>query len=116
MKKNSKFLTPFAYPETKRMKKSSNLLDNYNQPFKTCFFLRNTTHTLWIDFSKIDLSEVVDDIRLDKSAYEKKLKGSVDSLKTKIQAEITTKRLKWADQPNQTGVNNEKIEEKNDQN
>ncbi len=29
-----------------------------------------------------------------KSAYEKKLKWSVDSLKTKIQTEITTKRLK----------------------
>jgi len=45
-----------------------------------------------IKFNKIDLSEVMDDIKIDKKAYETKLKGSVDSLKTKIQSEIEKKR------------------------
>ena len=46
-----------------------------------------------INFNNIDLTEVIDDIRVDKAAYEKKLKEGVDSLKTKIQAEIEKKRL-----------------------
>lgn len=46
-----------------------------------------------IDFSKIDLSEVIDDIKIDKTAYERSLKGSVDSLTAKVQRTIAQKRL-----------------------
>ena len=45
-----------------------------------------------IDFSKIDLSEVVDDIKIDKASYGKKLVGSVDALKSKVQRDIEQQR------------------------
>jgi hypothetical protein len=46
-----------------------------------------------IDFSQMDFSEVVDDIKIDKQGYEKRLKGSIDSLQKKVQADVQQKRL-----------------------
>ncbi len=53
-----------------------------------------------IDFSKIDLSEVIDDIKLDKQAFANKLQQSIEPLQAKIQAEIEKKRLELRDKSN----------------
>jgi len=65
-----------------------------------------------VDFSQVDLSEVIDDIKVDKQAYQTKLKGSVESLRTKIKAQIEEKRLEWSDQPKKTeNYHEEKVKE-----
>lgn len=52
-----------------------------------------------IDFGKIDLSEVTADLKIDKKAYAQKLRGNLDQLKTKVQAEIHQKSLEYPDKP-----------------
>jgi conjugal transfer mating pair stabilization protein TraN len=66
-----------------------------------------------LNFSKMDLSEVIDDIKIDKQAYANKLKGSIDSLRTKVQAEIEKKRLELNDESNVSEDTHDKIEGKN---
>lgn len=68
-----------------------------------------------IDFSKIDLSEVIDDVKVDKQAYANKLKNSIEPLQTKIQAEIEKKRLESTVDPIKLEVIGGKIEEKNNE-
>ncbi len=51
-----------------------------------------------INFSSIDLSEVIADVKVDKQAFAKKLKNSVEPLQAKVQAEIEKKRLKSLDE------------------
>lgn len=67
-----------------------------------------------IDFSKIDLSEVIDDIKVDKQAFANKLKQSIEPLQAKIQAEIEKKRLELRDNSNARESINEKNEGANE--
>lgn len=45
-----------------------------------------------IDFSKIDLSEAIEDLKVDKHSYEKKIRGSIQSLQTKVESQIQKKK------------------------
>lgn len=64
-----------------------------------------------VDFGKIDFSELLGDVKVDKTAYEKKLRSSVNSLQTKVQAEIEKKRLECSKQ--QQTENYEEAKESN---
>lgn len=45
-----------------------------------------------VDFSRIDLSEVIEDINVDREAFARRLKQSVEPLQSKIQAQIVQKK------------------------
>lgn len=56
-----------------------------------------------IDFSKIDLSEVIEDIKVDKTSLTKKLEQSIGSLQAQVQSQIEQKRKEQQrDNPNHT--------------
>ena len=50
-----------------------------------------------INFSQIDLSEVIEDTRIDKQAITKKLQQSIEPLQSRVQAQIARKRLELSD-------------------
>lgn len=64
-----------------------------------------------VDFGRVDFSDLIVDIKVDKEAYEKKLRSNIGSLQSKVKAEIEKKRLECSKQP-QT-ENYEKIQESN---
>lgn len=66
-----------------------------------------------INFSAIDLTEVMDDIKIDKQVYEKKLKDSVGSLQTKVQTDIDKKRKELTNKPKDLEVQPENKGENN---
>lgn len=45
-----------------------------------------------IDFNKIDFSEIVEGLKIDKQTYEAKLKQNIDSLQKKIQGQVQQKK------------------------
>lgn len=46
-----------------------------------------------IDFTKLDLTEVVEEMKVDSKEYEKSLRGRIQPLQSKIQAEVQQKKL-----------------------
>ena len=68
-----------------------------------------------IDFSKIDLSEVIDDLKIDKQAYQHKLKTSIESLQSKVETQIKEEQLKLSNQSKNLGTENGKTKEQTDQ-
>ena len=50
-----------------------------------------------IDFANLDLTEVIEDIQMDKKAYERKIKTSVEPLQMQVKEKIEQKRLELSE-------------------
>lgn len=68
-----------------------------------------------MDFSHVDLSEIIGDLKIDKQAYEHKLKASIESLQSKVKTQIKEEQLKLSNQSKNLGAENGKTKEKTDQ-